>query len=389
MTNKYVKLLSIIVPCYNKEDTIAKTLDCLLDQTIVNYLEIMCVDDCSTDRTLDILNDYRLQYPNIIRVIHLEKNMSVFCARKIAMELVTGVYVGSIDPDDWIDQTYFEELLVGAIKDNPYVKNNKNKINSIINNNEPLLKTLYGDDFVKIFTDNIDKCYDIVYTLSILKYYKNDRILSARKDIVKYGHPGVYKINTSDDIVKKVLTKNWHVMWNKIIKRDIMQKLILPRYYINFMEDVVISYLLFMNSNTLAIIETNGKYYYNLSDEVEHLSKKRDKMNKASTVAQVFTIIDSYILNHNKMDWYKMIQDYQNHYINNYGKIHSYLFGLEQQPMQSTQQAGYTIYKEMFKNNNYKYYSKLTNKELLREYYNTKAIAEGIIMYRNKSNYYR
>ena len=117
MTNKYVKLLSIVVPCYNKEDTIAKTLDCLLDQTIVDYLEIMCVDDCSTDRTLDILNDYKSQYPDIIRVVHMEKNMSVFCARKIAMELVTGVYVGSIDPDDWVDQTYFEELLVGAIKD--------------------------------------------------------------------------------------------------------------------------------------------------------------------------------------------------------------------------------------------------------------------------------
>ena len=219
--------------------------------------------------------------------------------------------------------------------------------------------------------------------------YNPDKILSGRTDIAKFGNVGVYKINTSNDNIKKVLTKNWHVMWNKIIKRDIVQKLILPRYYINFMEDVIISYLLFMNSTTLAIIETDGKYYYNLSDEVEHLSRKHDKMNKASNVAQVFTIIDSYILNHGKFDWYKMIQEYQNHYINNYGKIHSYLFGLEQQPMQPTQQTGYTIYKEMFKNNNYKYYSKLNNKELLREYYNTKTIAEGIIMYRNKSNYYR
>ena len=388
MSIKNVKLLSLIVPCYDKEDTIGKTLESLLNQTIVHNLEIICIDDCSKDRTLSILNEYKAQYPDIIRVIHLEKNMSVFCARKIGMELATGVYIGSIDPDDWVDGTYYEELLAGAIKNNPYVKEDTDKINEIIESKEPLLSTLYGDNYIDNFTKNLDKCYDIVYTLSVLKYYSPTKILSGRNDVVKYGEIGSHNINTASTNIRKILTKNWHVMWNKIIKREIVQKIILPRYYINFMEDVVMSMLIFMNSNNIAIINTKAKYYYNLSDEVDHLSKKPDKMNKASNVAQVFTIIDAYILNHNKLDWYRVIHEYQNHYINNYGKIHSYLFGLDQQPMQSTQQPGYTIYKEMFKHNNYNYYNKLSKKDLLKEYYNTKTIAEAITMYRGSNNYY-
>ena len=95
-----MELISIIVPIYNVQDYLAKCLNSILQQTYSN-IEVLCVDDGSTDNSLKILKDYE-KMDKRIRVFHQE-NAGVSIARNYALENVRGDYVLFVDGDDWID----------------------------------------------------------------------------------------------------------------------------------------------------------------------------------------------------------------------------------------------------------------------------------------------
>lgn len=91
--------VSLIIPAYNAEDYIARSIDTALAQSFMN-LEIIIVDDGSTDSTSDIIDWYANKYPNIL-VIHKE-NGGVAAARNIGIEQANGEYIGFMDNDDMI-----------------------------------------------------------------------------------------------------------------------------------------------------------------------------------------------------------------------------------------------------------------------------------------------
>lgn len=66
--------VSCIVPVYNVEKYLRRCLDSLLSQTITDY-EIICVNDCSPDGSLAILEEYRKKYPDKLRILQNEENM--------------------------------------------------------------------------------------------------------------------------------------------------------------------------------------------------------------------------------------------------------------------------------------------------------------------------
>ena len=106
-------LISIIIPAYNIENYIAKCLDSLLNQTYKN-LEIIVVDDGSSDNTGKIVDDYVLRYKNI-KAIH-KKNGGVSSARNSGIDVANGEYIGFVDGDDIVDKEMFEILMDNAIK---------------------------------------------------------------------------------------------------------------------------------------------------------------------------------------------------------------------------------------------------------------------------------
>lgn len=106
-------LISIIIPAYNIENYIAKCLDSLLNQTYKN-LEIIVVDDGSSDNTGKIVDEYAVKYENI-RVIH-KKNAGVSSARNLGIEVANGDYIGFVDGDDTVDEEMFKVLINNAIK---------------------------------------------------------------------------------------------------------------------------------------------------------------------------------------------------------------------------------------------------------------------------------
>lgn len=93
--------LSIIIPAYNAEEYIARCLDSILDQDYHNDIEIIIVNDGSTDSTGDILKDYCFRYPDLIRIITKE-NGGVSSARNIGVDAATGEWIWFCDADDYI-----------------------------------------------------------------------------------------------------------------------------------------------------------------------------------------------------------------------------------------------------------------------------------------------
>lgn len=105
--------ISIIVPVYNVEKYLNKCLDSLVNQTYKN-IEIICVNDGSTDNSLDILNEYANKDERVIVVN--KKNGGISDARNVGIVKVTGEYMMFVDSDDWIDLEICEKSLDVMIK---------------------------------------------------------------------------------------------------------------------------------------------------------------------------------------------------------------------------------------------------------------------------------
>lgn len=105
--------VSVIVPVYNSEKYLERCLESLVNQTL-KEIEIICIDDGSTDNSLQILNNYAEKYTNIIVLTQQHKKQGA--ARNLGMLQSTGEYIGFADSDDWVDLEYFEKLHTTAKK---------------------------------------------------------------------------------------------------------------------------------------------------------------------------------------------------------------------------------------------------------------------------------
>lgn len=104
--------LSIIVPVYNMaaDGKLEYCLESLVHQTIADY-EIIAVDDCSTDSSMEILSAYEKRYPEKFHAVHSEVNRKQGGAKNIGMGLAKGDWIGFIDSDDWVTPDFYERLI--------------------------------------------------------------------------------------------------------------------------------------------------------------------------------------------------------------------------------------------------------------------------------------
>ncbi len=101
--------LSIIVPVYNIEKQLADCLDSLVNQTYKD-IEIIAVNDASTDNSRNILQNYA-DYHHSIHIIDMKNNSGPGIARNCGIRAATGSYIGFVDGDDWVDLNFYEALL--------------------------------------------------------------------------------------------------------------------------------------------------------------------------------------------------------------------------------------------------------------------------------------
>lgn len=119
--------ISVIIPVYNDEDLVGYALDSVLNQTL-KEVEIICVNDGSTDNSLKVLNEYKEKYPDQIKVF-TQKNQGSGIARNKGMNYARGEYISFLDSDDfYLDEDALEKMYGSAIKNDAKVVSGNLKV---------------------------------------------------------------------------------------------------------------------------------------------------------------------------------------------------------------------------------------------------------------------
>jgi glycosyltransferase involved in cell wall biosynthesis len=108
-------LISIIVPIYNTEQYLAKCIESILEQTY-HRLELILINDGSTDHSLDICKHYQSMDERIVLID--KRNEGVSAARNLGISLAKGDYIGFVDSDDYIEKNMYETLIRQMEEDN-------------------------------------------------------------------------------------------------------------------------------------------------------------------------------------------------------------------------------------------------------------------------------
>ena len=199
-------LVSIIVPVYNTEEYLEECLNCLVNQTLKN-IEIICIDDASTDDSLKILNHYA-KFDDRIIVMNNETNIGQSTTRNLAIKKAKGDYITFFDSDDVINTTAYEKL---------YNEANKHDQDVIVFS-------------FKRFNDDGEEWFEI---------------LQEKSNITKY----VEKTNMME---KPELIYNT-IACNKFIKMDFLKKINLKFMENTLFEDIPFSTKLFCLADSIGI----------------------------------------------------------------------------------------------------------------------------------------
>lgn len=109
INDKYTQLVSILIPVYNREELVKKAIDSALSQTYEN-IEIIAVDNKSTDRTYEVLKEYDAKYKKV-SVYQNEENIGPVRNWKKCLEYSSGEFIKILFSDDWIDKTFVEKCM--------------------------------------------------------------------------------------------------------------------------------------------------------------------------------------------------------------------------------------------------------------------------------------
>ena len=94
-------LVSVIIPSYNRSNTVSQTIQSIIDQNFDKRFEIIIGDDCSTDNAREVLQEYHQKYPEIIRLIFHEQNIGLGANWATCIKAAKGKYICNCDNDDY------------------------------------------------------------------------------------------------------------------------------------------------------------------------------------------------------------------------------------------------------------------------------------------------
>lgn len=106
------KLISVIVPCYNAAAYVDACIESVINQTIgIEHIQLIIVDDASTDESVEHVLKYVKEYPESIYLETLSENVGQAAARNIGTDLAEAPYLVYIDADDWVTSDFCEKML--------------------------------------------------------------------------------------------------------------------------------------------------------------------------------------------------------------------------------------------------------------------------------------
>ncbi|MGA8112968.1 MAG: bifunctional glycosyltransferase family 2 protein/CDP-glycerol:glycerophosphate glycerophosphotransferase [Actinocatenispora sp.] len=205
-------LLSIIVPSYGVQAYVGECLDSLLSQSFTD-IEIIAVDDCSPDRTGQILDSYAARDPRV-RVLHLPENRGLGGARNAGFAEATGEYVWFVDSDDWVAPHSLAAIVRRLRETRPDV---------------------LMIDYAEAFWD-----------LRTRRNLRHD-VLAAAPDVFRVAdYPQLFDV--------------FVVAWNKVVRREYLTKLDVP-FPTGIYEDIPFTYPLLVAAERISVLNQVCVYY--------------------------------------------------------------------------------------------------------------------------------
>ena len=249
--------ITVIIPVYNVENYLERCLKSVLYNTYTN-LEIICVNDGSTDDSKKILEDYSKRDKRVI-VIN-KKNEGVSSARNAGIKIATGEYIAFIDSDDWIHEKYFEYFIRGintadlAICN--YIRSYRNGIGETddtyrvqpispidVLKNKELKSYVWGKLFRHQIVDEIrfcesEKLEDSLYNMDVLLNNKNLKINYVDVPLYYYfvrtgslvNNIEAYSVLSLAKCFKEYYDKENEVEWKKVLAIEIIKRTLSARY---------------------------------------------------------------------------------------------------------------------------------------------------------------
>lgn len=262
------ELISVIVPIFGIERYVGQCIESILNQTYRN-LEIILVDDGSTDRCPEICDLYAGK-DDRIKVIHKE-NGGLVSARKAGVEAANGDFVGYVDGDDWIEPTYYENML-----------------NEILDANADMAVAGFSRDLF----DNATKIYNNINSGT----YEGKSLQFLKKNMMSYG--AFYKNGISTYV------------WNKLFKRDIIKKYqVLVDNAITIGEDAAVVYPLITECERIVVSDNTDYHYRQREDSM--LKKSKPFSEEKCGLRILYKYLTNYFLNDDcGYDYLKQVKDF-------------------------------------------------------------------------------
>ena len=188
-------MISIIIPVYNLEDHIQHCVQSILSQRY-NYVELILVDDGSTDDSAQICDKYAL-LDSRVKVIHIQ-NQGVSNARNVGLSLAKGEYITFVDGDDWLSDDFLEigikslEAAGADIFMGSYIKNYADGTEIKVNENTSAMTLNYEECVEAVFVKSPNKpdlswaVWGKIFKASLWKNVQFDMHLSMGEDAVAF-----------------------------------------------------------------------------------------------------------------------------------------------------------------------------------------------------------
>lgn len=235
------ELVSVIVPVYNIEKCIGKCIESIIDQTYQN-LEIILVDDGSTDKSGQICDDYQKRDVRI-QVIH-KQNEGLSDARNSGLEICKGKYIGFVDGDDWIANDMYEFLLQTLTK--------------------------YEADVAVCghYIEGDDGVYDFENAEGSIKIY-----------------------NSREAVCAVVRDQEIHsYAWDKLYKRELFDGIRYPSG--RYVQDIFTTYKVFMNAKKIVCNNQPKYYYYQRIDSIQRTRGSKLNWDQFSVYRESLSVLE-------------------------------------------------------------------------------------------------
>ncbi len=250
-----MKKVSVIVPVYNTEKYLRRCLDSLVNQTLKD-IEIIVVNDCSTDNSRKILDEYQSKYKKMIKVLNNETNKGIGHSRNLGILHSNGEFLSFIDSDDWVNVEMYEKM---------YEKAQKDSLDLVICNYDKMLENVDG---------------------SITKI-SNDYVIPEYLNTNLYETPEI------------LLTVNM-APWNKLYKKSLFRNIQFPtdlKY-----EDMIVVIKTLANAKKIGFMHESFNYYLVRSKSETTVMDQR--------VFDIFKITDLTLDFLKKQKYYSEISEY-------------------------------------------------------------------------------